>query len=209
MALLSTTTLRTDYLPDVQASDSDALAVLGRALDRAETAVARYLGYPGQTPSLGSAAYTFRLSGLEIDPQRLVVPIVPVTAITSVHQDLQRAFASDTEVSASDYEQVDALGATYLDLLPTATSAAAWYTGHRTIRVICTAGYANEAAIPDDIADAIYRMVASWFLRIRNREKTSSGAGNQTYSLRELAHIPPDAAAILDAYTLSGKLGAA
>jgi len=102
VALLSTTTLRTDYVRDVASTDSDTIAWLGRQLQRAEDLVARYLGFPatsGNTPTLASTSYTLRLHGSSADPSRLVLPVAPVASVGSVYQDTAKVFAAATAVS--------------------------------------------------------------------------------------------------------------
>ena len=67
---------------------------------------------------------------------RLVLSRRPVTALTSIHEDSDRAFAADTEIDSADLvlhpEQgiVDRLGAVFAP-------------GARTVKVVYTAGYAS------------------------------------------------------------------
>lgn len=209
MPLLSTDTLRTDYLPGVSSGDTETIAVLGRALSRAEAAVARYLGYPGHVPTLASQSYTLRLAAREYDAEVLTVPVVPVTAIASVHQDLLRVFGADSAVSASDYEQENLRNGTLLRLLPSGNFSR-WYTRERTIKVVCTAGYANEAAAPPELADAIYRWVADWYLRreIRHLRSVAASAGAINQGIADMEAIPPDIEQLISPYMLLGSVGA-
>ena len=80
--LLSATTLRTDYLTGLNVSDSASVSMLERALARAEAAVAKYLGYPGPSPTWASTSYTLRLAARRFDSNRLTLPVAPVTAVS-------------------------------------------------------------------------------------------------------------------------------
>lgn len=206
MALLSATTLRTDYLPDVASSDANANAVLARALQRAEDLVSRYLGYPGTSPTWASTSYTLRLAARRSDTSRLLLPVAPVTAITSVYQDTTMAFAASSLVDSGDYELESLRNGAYLRLLPDAT-VGSWSTAARVIKVTCTAGYANEAAVPDDLAHAVYGWVADWWMkrRVRHLETGSQGGASQSFAAG--GQLPDDVREIADAYLLLGTFG--
>lgn len=204
--MLSASTLASDYLAGVAASDSTTLAVLGRALVRVESLVAVHLGYPGTSPTLASTSYTLRLKGLRQQPKRLLLTVGPVTAIASVHQDADQAFGASSIVSSSEYETEDHPGGSYLILLPTA-SVGKWLPVDRSIKVTCTAGYANEAAMPPALSDAIYRIVADWWLRRANRHLGSISAGRQNQSILDLKDASPDAMAVLAQFRLLGDVG--
>jgi len=206
MALLSSTTLRTDYLPEVQAADTASMTTLAAALARAEATIAEHLGYPGASPTWESTSYTLRLRAVVGD--RLILPVAPVTAIASVYQDESMVFGADTAVSPADYEREDLKGGAILHLLPEATSVATWSDKHRAVKVTCTAGYANEAAIPKGLAHAVYGWVADWWLRrrVRHLENTSQGGTSQTFAA--LAKLPADVAAQVAPWMLLGRLGA-
>lgn len=213
MALLTYATLRTDYLPDIASGDTGATAVLGRALDRAEALVSQHLGYPGTSPTWASTSYTLRLTGPRVATQRLLLPVAPVTAITSVHQDLDLAFGAATEVASTQYELEALRNGAYLNILPTATTIARWYTQSRAIRVVCTAGYANEAAIPKDLAHAVYGWVADWWMkrRVRSFDNVSQSGSSQGVDkgigITPLGAIPDDVREILSAYLLLSAAG--
>lgn len=207
MALLSTTTLREDYLADVSSADSDTTTRLARGLQRAEDLVARHLGYPGTAPTWASTSYTLRLSARRANPRRLLLPVAPVTAIASVYQDLDLAFGASTQITSTQYELEALHNGAYLHILPTATELGAWYQQERSIKVTCTAGYANEAAVPDELAHAVYSWVADWWLGRRSRTLDSSSQGGSTQQRRELAAIPADLADILGPYVLLGAAG--
>jgi hypothetical protein len=207
MALLSTTTLIDDYLPGVSTSDTAAVATLGRALDRVEGMVAAFLGYPGATPTLASTSYTLRLAGVSVEPTRLLIPAYPVTAISSVYQDEELTFAASTLVDSGDYEQVNVRGATYLDLLPTGDTGS-WLTGRRSVKVTCTAGYANEAAMPKALADLIYQAVADWYKARAYRVQTNRSEGGVSVGLVAPKDLSDELKEALAPWVILGTVGA-
>ena len=207
MSLLSTTTLKVDYLTGLSASDSVTEATLGREVTRAEAVAARELGYPGTVPTLASGSYVLRLAASRLSTDRLALPVAPVTAIASVYQDTDQVFGASTEVVSTDYERVDYPTGSLLILLPSSV-ASSWYTGEREIKATVTAGYANEAAIPADLADAIYLLAASRWTRRNTREILNKSADSQSESFRDFAAIPKEVADIFARYALMGTVGA-
>ena len=208
MALLAAATLVSDYLGNgIASSDATTLAVLGRALQRAEDLLARRIGFPGAAPTLASGSYTLRVEASRNNTRRLLVPIAPIASFTTIHQDLDVSFGSDTLIASTDYEAETLNNGTYLHLLPTGTTAA-WYTEPRSIKVVCVAGYATEAAIHDDLADAIYRTVADWWVRRQNRHISSVSAHGTSQSYQELSGpIPKDVEQQLADWTFLGQMG--
>ena len=208
MGLLTYATLLTDYLPDVAETDTDAEAVLGRALNRVESLIATELRYPGAAPAWASTSYTLRLCALRSQRDILVLPVAPVTAIASVYQDENMEFGAETAVLSADYEREDLRHGALLHLLPDATSIASWSTTPRAVKVSCTAGYANEAAIPKALADAAYRTVADWWTGRRTRTVSSESAGGASQTFRDLVTLPADVRLMLAPWRLLGSLGA-
>jgi len=206
MGVLLSSTLASDYLAGVASTDTATTAILARALVRAESQVAVHLGYPGLSATLESTSYTLRLRGSRIEPKRLLIPVAPVTAVASVYQDLDLAFGSGTLINSGDYEREDLRCGSYLNLLPTGQTST-WFTAERSIKVTCTAGYADEAAMPTVLADAIYRIVADWWLRRTNRHLGSISAGGQNQSVLDLKDANPDALAILEKFRILGSVG--
>lgn len=207
MALLSSTTLRTRHVPDVQSADTTAVAQLDALLAAAERAAAAYLGYPGAAPSWGSTTYTLRIEA-QGDAGKLYLPVAPVTAIASIYQDTLMQFGASTAVASTEYEQEDTRHGPILHLLPTGT-VGAWSTVRRAIKVTCTAGYANEAAIPLDLADAVYRWAADTWNRRRTRALKSSSQGGVSQTFTDLGPPPGDVEAVLAEYLLWPRLGVA
>ena len=207
MALLSAETLRTVYARgDIPAAEDTTLGVMLGAI---EVATARYLGYPttntatGAQPLLDATSYTLRLDG--DGTETLYLPVAPVTAVTSVYQDATQAFGTGTDVDSGDYELVNYPGGAKLVLLPTSTTGS-WAEGHRTIKVTVTAGYATEAALPDDLVHALYAWaLASYRAQpARHLESTSKGGASQT--LRPLT-MPDDVRELLQPLRLGAAYG--
>lgn len=204
--LLSVSTLRSDYLDGVADTSEKVTSILGRALQRAEDYAAVFLGYPGEVPTLASQSYTLRLQALRNTDRELWVPLAPITTLTSIHQDERLLFGASSLVPSADYELVSLRQGTKIRLLPEG-STASWSATEASIQLVATAGYANEAALPTPLADALYQHVANWWLRRANRhlQFTRQTNAGQTYtSLPELeAHIK----GLLAPYALLGNLG--
>jgi len=203
MPLLSTTTLLADYLPGVASTDDASVATLGRALTRVENFAANELGYPGSNPTLASTSYVLRLAGMSTSPKTLLIPVAPVTALASVYQDPDQEFSSASLIASSDYELEVSGNCAEIHLLPRGNTSR-WFQEERSIKVTCTAGYATEADMPTALADALYRWVASWWLRRTSRHLTSQAQGQVTQGLAKLEDIPPDVEGILVNFRLLG-----
>lgn len=209
-ALLSATTFRTQYLPGVSAADSDSVTRITAILARAEERVVAFLGYPLQSGATVAAwstgAYVLRLGFRTPVRTRLALPVHPVTAIASVYQDTDKAFGATTLIASGDYEQENLPNGAYLHLLPTG-STGAWYTGDREIKVSCTAGYANEAAIPLVLADAVYRLAQHRYQRAQTGHLDSTSKNGQSESFSEDEDIPARIQNTLSSYRMIGMVG--
>lgn len=222
MALLSVSTLRTRHLPDVLASDSTATTVLTALLAAAEEMAAVWLGYPAAPSAAGGAlvnatwdsrAYALFLQGTA-DGQRLVVPLAPLTAVTSVYLSEDADWPNDgslpsnaEEIASTDY-RIEHLRNGCRFHVRASGDLGRWPLGPQAVRIVCTAGYANEAALPLGVADAVYRWCADVYTRRRVRLEESVSQGGASQTLRELG-MPKDVADALLPYQLLGQLGAA
>ena len=79
----------------------------------------------------------------------------PINAITSIHQDEDRAFPAGTLVAAADYVYSTSGPRTI-----TAVNDVVWELGTQTIQVVYNAGY---AVVPDDLENAILILVDLWY----------------------------------------------
>lgn len=221
MALLSVSTLKTRHLPDVSDEDTGATTVLTALLAAAEQMAAVWLGYPAAASSAGGAlvhatwdsrAYVLFLSGSS-DGQRLVVPVVPVTAITSVYLSHDADWLSDgslptdaEEVAATDYRVERLINGCRLHVRPSG-DLGAWPRFAHSVRVILTGGYANEAALPLGVADEVYRWCAKVYQERRGLIEESVSQGGTSQTLRALG-MPGHVKDSLAPYLLLGRLGA-
>lgn len=221
MALLSVSTLRTRHLPEVLDTDSNATSVLTALLAAAEDLAAAEIGYPAAPSAAGGAlvaatwasrAYVFHLAGSS-DGERLVLPVAPVTAISSVvlSEDADwfddGSLPPDAEVVASTDYRKELLKNGCRLWVRASGDLGAWSSAPQSVRVICTAGYANEAALPPGVADAVYRWCADLYQQRRVRVEESVSQNGTSQTLRALG-IPADVKATLLPYTLLGRLGA-
>lgn len=183
------------------------MTLLGVYLATAEQETALYLGYTGTSPTWESASYTLRLEAGG-DTAKLYLPVNPVTAIASIYQDNLLQFGAGSDVASTDYEQQDTTHGPILHLLPSGLTAA-WLTRTRAVKVTCTAGYANEAAVPRALADAVYRWASDAWNRRRVRTVDNASQGGTSLTFKALGPPPADVATVLDEYVLWSRLGVA
>lgn len=194
MAVLTAAELRASFLQGISGTAEDTY--LGLAITRAEGAIARYLGFPsvsGAVPSLASGSYTRygpdADSGIRIDGPNLYLEPRPVSAVTSIYDDTNEAWGSDTLVSSADYT-VFAWG---VRLKPT-SSHGEWSETANAIKATFTAGWTTY---PVDLVQAVGMLCRHWIL-LRDRQGYSSlptEAGNA--GLREET-IPAAVKEIID-----------
>jgi uncharacterized phiE125 gp8 family phage protein len=105
--------------------------------------------------AFASEALTEYLDGT--GASKLVLSRRPVSALTSIHEDSDRAFAAATEIDSADLVLhpengiVERMGAVFAP-------------GARTLKVVYTAGYAT---VPDDVALACAKLAAAWYAHAR------------------------------------------
>jgi len=152
MSLVSLATFK-EYLPEIQGSGSDT--ELQNLLDRVESAIAEYIGFPAYfdgsyiAPQLSARSYTLYIDSPFNDiPYMLPLPIRPVNSITSWHSDVERLYGSDTEIASSEYDLDNVLGRLYLKT----TSSETIEAGIRANKVVLNAGWSTA---PEDLEHAI------------------------------------------------------
>ena len=150
MALVTAANVK-DYIPELSGTGADS--VLTTIIGRVETQFARFLGLPRADSgiyTLDSTTYTVYIDGpMYGDPDVLELPVRPVSAVASVHSDVDRAYGSDKLIAASQYE-LDTIYARVILKPDTATQT--FESGFRANKVVCTGGF---SAAPDDLAHAI------------------------------------------------------
>ena len=167
MSLVSVATLK-NYLPEITGTAADT--ELGNLLERTESDIARWLGFPvynsGTTPVLTQQTYTLFLDGPMYNNEIVLqLPIKPLVSITSIHSDADREYGSDTEITSSEYD-LDLANARVI--LKTNVATEGFATAFRAIKIVCVAGYGD--AHPLDLQHAI-----CVFASQLHRNKTAQG----------------------------------
>jgi hypothetical protein len=118
-----------------------------------------------------TASYTAYIDGP--GGRALVLPVWPVTAIASIHDDPEWTWGADALVSSSDYAILD--GREGLVLLTETATHGAWSRARRAIKVTFTAGFTS---VPADVKQGAILAVRAVYDMRRNQGKTNaSGAG--------------------------------
>ena len=165
MSLVSVATVK-EYLPEIQGSGADT--ALASLTDRVEESIARYLGFPGDTPILTSASVVFYVDApMASDPSVLQLPAKPIISINSVHTDPNLIYGSDTSISSDDYT-VDLVNGRII-LLPTKGSRG-FYSAFRANKIGATIGFQTEVSgnAPDDLIHAI----CVWTSQLQRQKQT-------------------------------------
>ncbi len=193
---LVTTDILKEYLPEVTGTGSDT--ELSDLLDRVESTIARWLGFPSpdssNTPKLDVNTYTLYIDSYWIDNiSVLQLPLRPVVTITSVHADIERKYTADTEVNSDEYEIDKQQG---LLIIKPDTSTVGFTRGYRANKVVGTFGF---TLYHKDIVHAVC-VYASQL----HRAKTSQGKKSQTVRQATTTYmpntIPPEVKEILYPY---------
>jgi hypothetical protein len=177
-------------LPSLTGTAEDsAIEVL---IEAADSQIAHYLRIPetdagGRT--LGSSTYTLTHPDIVLTSPRIVyLPLLGITAITSLHTSESQVFDSSSLVSSDDYRLDARTGA--IRLKPTATNLS---ETDGDVQVVAVAGWAT---LPDDLAQAVAMHARHlWSLR-RTQGATSTSEAGVSMSLRDET-IPAAVAEIL------------
>lgn len=142
--------------------------------------------------NFGSATYTEYFDGSW--QKELFLSNTPITAITAIYDDTDRAFGAGTQISSDDYAFIsgsnDALnGIVQFDTLLT--------KGNQNIKIVYTAGYATYASAPKDLQHACILLVA---LSLRKGNVQVSVQGGQNERDTEIDSMWKEAHNILDHY---------
>jgi len=193
---LVTTDILKEYLPEVTGTGSDT--ELSDLLDRVESTIARWLGFPSpdssNTPTLAVTTYTLYIDSYWIDNINVLqLPLRPIVTITSVHADPERKYTADTEVNSDEFEIDKQQG---LLIIKPDTSTVGFTKSYRGNRVIGTFGF---TLYHKDVVHAVC-VYASQL----HRAKTSQGKKSQTVRGATTSYlpntIPPEVKEILYPY---------
>lgn len=207
MALITAAEARAAGIASLGGS-SDQDTLLDTLIDRADHALATWLGYPDQHsgsdgPTLESVTYTLYLDGPDADaPDRLTLPVRAVSSITTIHSDPQRDYGSDTLIASTDYDLDGTEGVLYLR--PDASSS--WDTARRAIKVVCVAGWADTEA-PPAVKQAAALLVRHWFDLGKERMSMSSVSQGDVSTSYRRETIPAVVAQLVEPYRVGGFLG--
>lgn len=195
MALVTADVLR-EYLPEVTGVGLDT--ELNNLIARAESAIARWLGYPSpdgsNTPTLDVSTYTLYIDEPDYDDiSRLALPLKPIVSITSIHADVDREYDSDTEITSSEYE-LDKING--LVILKPNVSTVGFVKSYRGNKVVGTFGF---TAFQKDIVHAIC-VYASQLQRAKSSQGKKSQTTRQTTTTYLPNSIPEEVKQILYIY---------
>lgn len=194
MALITQTEAR-EAIPSLTADAT----VVSDMISRLGTFIARYLGYPAQDatePTIEQGTFVFyydedHADSIEIDGERLRLPIRPVASIASIYDDVTGAetYGASSLVASTNYALDIRTGVVRL----LSTSSWAWSGIDRAIKVTCVAGFAT---IPGPIKQAAILTVANTY---RNRAVKAEEQGTEFI-------IPPAAKELLQPYRIMSGL---
>lgn len=141
-------------------------------IGRADAILADSVGIPAASAvgsaTFDSATYTRYYEG-EPDGKTVELGFIPITSITSVHDDPDRVYGSSTLVSSGDY---DLEGDTGIIRLTTTGTHGSFSQQVRSIKVVFVAGYTATTA-PEHIKQAV-AMMARHLWRLRKEQGSAS-----------------------------------
>ena len=161
------------------------------------------------TPTIESTAYTryYGTENVSDDGQVLTLDVLPVTTLTSIYDDLQRAFGSDTLVDSGAYTLLDgSAGKVWIVL---SGSHGVWQQGEKNIKVAFTAGWATSPGnlIPPDLLEAHGLLAKVWFEQRGRIGLSSVPQGSGSASVRDPdSDIPIEIRHLLAPYKLPREL---
>lgn len=180
MALTTTANVKS-YLAITESTHD---TILGTLVTQAEKMIFSYLG-----KNIESAVYTEYYDGDGSD--ELHVDQYPIISVTSIHNDTERVFGSDTLIDSDNYVIYENEG-----IIRLFNDESSFTIGKRNIKIIYTAGYAS---VPSDITLAANKLVAHLFNRRGADGHTQETLGSYSTSYDKLG-IPQDVKLMLDAY---------
>lgn len=116
----------------------------------------------------------------------------PISSITTVHQDSDRTFGTDTLVDSDDYFF-------YADNNKLLGDGILWYKGLQTIKVVYVAGYAI-GSIPEDIVNAVTMLVDFWHKEYSAHRFGVTSTGSETNRIIYEKNIPVEIKEMLNPY---------
>lgn len=208
MALITAAQARA-FIPTLRGTADDA--TLETLITRVGAAIAGALHYPrpgaGTDATVESTSYTL-LSGdtaaeivVSEDGRELYLPVRPVTAVTSVHDDPDQGYGASYLVSSSDYT-IDAVRGV-VRLKPTAAHGA-FSREPYAIKVVCTAGFVT---IPEPIKQAAILTIRHWQDQRKTGTAERRSGGQGSVELEPVA-LPRQATDLLAEFVLPHRWAA-
>lgn len=187
VALIDTSDLKT--LLKISGSSEDTL--LEGLINRASQLVASYCGR-----NFVSASRTEYYDG-NGEPE-LILKNYPVTVLTSLHDDTERSFGSDSEIDTSEDVQLDGNAG----IITLWNNEVSFIKGRGNVKVVYTAGYVKGSTVPYDLQEAVLMIAMHFYKRIYQDQRIglqSETIGQKTMSYSE-RDIPTKAKTILNLY---------
>jgi hypothetical protein len=203
MALLTAAEARTYNLLGLTGSSLDT--EIEEVIDRAGAWIARWLGYPaasaGAAPTIESATYTHYSGawegGIEVadDGRSIGLPVLPVSSVTSIHDDTDWDYGSGELIPSGDYVLDGVNGYVWLR-----TDASDSFTpdSPRAVKVVYVAGFST---VPDPIKQAAGMVVRTLWDARKQQGRASLSTPATSASLRPL-EFPPLVYDLLRPYQL-------
>jgi hypothetical protein len=165
-----TTTAKVKAFLNIANSDFDAILL---TFHEAVSKEAEF--YCGR--NFGMSSYTEYFDGKIMN--ELVLSQYPISAITSIHDDVDHVYGADTLLDSSTDYVVDLVnGIIKLDNLY-------FYDGKQNVKVVYTAGYAT---IPLDLELAVNKLTTCEFIKSQNYINAVEGFESKSDGLRKEAY---------------------
>jgi len=203
MALITAAEAKAN-IPELTGTDEDS--ALDTLIAAVGGAMAQWCGYPpasaSATPTMESTSYVRYLDGP--GGRVLTLDVLPVTAVTSIYDDIEWTWGSDALVAAADYGSGAWEGAVGSVLLIETSTHGAWSKARRSIKATFTAGFAT---VPAPVKRACVLAVRHHWNLQRTMGYTSVGAeGGLSVGLVDPASLPRETLMLLAPYRLPSVL---
>lgn len=116
----------------------------------------------------------------------------PITSVTTVHQDSDRTFGSDTLIAATDY-------LTYAYNRKLVGIGTRWFKDIQTIKVVYVAGFVI-GSIPEDLVNAVTMLVDFWSKEYDSHRFGVTSTGTDTNRITYEKNIPVEIKEMLNIY---------
>ena len=163
---------------------------IGNLQDQIDAAIDAYCDRPD---GFASATHTSYLDGGAVST--LLLRNTTITSITSVHDDLNRAFDSGSLIAADDYNFIADTGELNLITSNFNNRQGTFQNGTGNVKVIYVGGYST---IPEDIQLAAIVLISKYFNLRRSAGISQMSAGGLSLSFDH--GFPPEAKTLLKKY---------